>query len=100
MPTLGSPRPARGPRWVLAIVDSLAQASADAVDRVAALSGRTIETIHLVGGGVRNRLLCQVTADRSGREVIAGPVGPHAITTGRGGVLLRRPRTRASRGKG
>jgi rhamnulokinase len=37
------------------------------------LSGQTIEVIHIVGGGSRNRLLNQLTADVTGRRVVAGP---------------------------
>ena len=43
------------------------------------LSGQSIETIHIVGGGSRNRLLCQMTADACNRTVIAGPVEATAI---------------------
>jgi rhamnulokinase len=43
------------------------------------LTGRSIETIHIVGGGSRNRLLCQMTADACNRTVIAGPVEATAI---------------------
>jgi rhamnulokinase len=38
------------------------------------LTGRTIRTIHIVGGGSRNRLLNQLAADTTGRRVVAGPV--------------------------
>ena len=38
------------------------------------LTGERIEVIHIVGGGSRNALLNQFTADASGRTVFAGPV--------------------------
>lgn len=44
------------------------------------LAGGPINTIHIVGGGTRNRQLCQATADACGRLVVAGPV--EATATG------------------
>ena len=44
------------------------------------LGGGRIETIHIVGGGTRNRQLCQAAADACGRRVVAGPV--EATATG------------------
>ncbi len=43
------------------------------------LVGHRIETIHIVGGGSLNELLCQMTADACDRTVIAGPVEATAI---------------------
>ncbi|HIA19997.1 MAG TPA: rhamnulokinase, partial [Planctomycetaceae bacterium] len=43
------------------------------------LTGASVETIHIVGGGTQNRLLCQMTADACNRQVIAGPVEATAI---------------------
>jgi rhamnulokinase len=37
------------------------------------LAGGRLETIHIVGGGTKNRQLCQATADACGRRVVAGP---------------------------
>ncbi len=43
------------------------------------LTGAHIATIHIVGGGAQNRLLCQMAADACNRRVIAGPVEATAI---------------------
>jgi len=43
------------------------------------LGGGRIETIHIVGGGTRNRQLCQAAADACGRRVVAGPVEATAV---------------------
>jgi rhamnulokinase len=64
---------------VRCILDSLALAYRRAVRRAAALSGRDVEVVHLVGGGARNTLLCQLTADACGRPVLAGPVEAAAL---------------------
>ena len=38
-----------------------------------------MKTIHIVGGGTQNRLLCQLTADATNRPVVAGPIEATAI---------------------
>ncbi len=65
---------------VRSIVESLAEAFAANIERAAELAGRSVGVVHLVGGGARNELLCQLTADRCGRPVLAGPV--EATATG------------------
>ncbi len=49
------------------------------------LTGHPIRTIHVVGGGSQNRMLCQMTANACQRRVIAGPVEATAI----GNVLIQ-----------
>lgn len=49
------------------------------------LTGRQIDTLHIVGGGSQNRLLNQIAADATGCTVIAGPVEATAI----GNLLLQ-----------
>jgi rhamnulokinase len=70
---------------VRCILDSLALAYRRSVRRAADLSGRDVEVVHLVGGGARNTLLCQLTADACGLPVLAGPVEAAAL----GNVLVQ-----------
>ncbi|HET8779382.1 MAG TPA: FGGY-family carbohydrate kinase, partial [Agromyces sp.] len=79
------PVPASRAEFARSIVESLAQAFADAVRTASILSGVDVATIHIVGGGALNELLCQRTADRSGIPVLAGPVEATAI----GNVLVQ-----------
>ena len=67
------------------ILDSLAAEYARTIDDAARLAGRSIEVIHVVGGGSQNALLCQLTADATGRTVVAGPVEATAI----GNILVQ-----------
>ncbi len=56
------------------ILESLAFKYRYVLERLQDLTGRRIHRIHVVGGGSRNRLLNQLTADCTGLEVVAGPV--------------------------
>nr|WNW40735.1 rhamnulokinase family protein [Streptomyces sp. Li-HN-5-13] len=70
---------------VRCILESLALAHRHTLRRAAELTGKPIRTVHLVGGGSRNELLCQFTADATGLPVIAGPTEATAI----GNILVQ-----------
>jgi rhamnulokinase len=70
---------------VRCILDSLAAAFASAIRDAGRLSGRRVETVHLVGGGARNQLLCRLTARACELPVVAGPVEATAL----GNVLVQ-----------
>ncbi|THV33491.1 rhamnulokinase [Glycomyces buryatensis] len=55
------------------ILDSLALAHRRAIASLEALTGQEVDVVHIVGGGSNNELLCQLTADATGRVVLAGP---------------------------
>jgi rhamnulokinase len=75
----GSRVPASIPEFVRGVLQSLANAYAESIRDIERLTGRTIDTVHLVGGGAQNELLCQLTADAVGVPVVAGPVEATAI---------------------
>jgi rhamnulokinase len=75
----GMPAPGTAAEVTRTILDSLALSYRRAVTEAAALSGVAVSVVHLVGGGARNRLLCQLTADACGVPVVAGPVEAAAI---------------------
>jgi len=55
------------------VLESLATSHAEALESLETVTGTRVEDVHIVGGGARNALLNQLTADRSGRRVLAGP---------------------------
>ncbi|MFC9699191.1 rhamnulokinase family protein [Streptomyces sp. NPDC056943] len=70
---------------VRCVLESLALAHRRTLRQAAELAGREITRVHLVGGGARNELLCQWTADATGLPVVAGPVEATAL----GNVLVQ-----------
>ncbi|WP_307807822.1 rhamnulokinase [Nocardioides xinjiangensis] len=70
---------------VRCIIESLAAAYADALATATRLADRSVEVVHVVGGGSQNTLLCQAIADRTGLPVVAGPVEATAL----GNVLVQ-----------
>ncbi|HEX4702150.1 MAG TPA: rhamnulokinase family protein [Pseudonocardiaceae bacterium] len=81
----GQPVPETPAEIARCVHDSLAAAYRRAVHTAGELSGRTVDAVHIVGGGARNALLCQLTADQCEIPVIAGPVEATAI----GNVLVQ-----------
>lgn len=65
--------------YVRCALDSLALEYRLALERAALLSGRAIRRVHVIGGGSRNALLCQLTADVAGVDVLAGPAEATAL---------------------
>jgi rhamnulokinase len=61
------------------IIESLALKYRYVLEALERLVGYAFDTIHIIGGGTKNRLLCQATADACGRRVVAGPVEATAI---------------------
>lgn len=70
----GEPLPSTRGEMVRCILESLALKYRYVIERLEAVTGRRIATVHVVGGGSQNELLNQMTADATGRIVIAGPV--------------------------
>jgi rhamnulokinase len=59
---------------VRVLLESLALRYATAIDELAGVTGRVIDTLHIVGGGTKNELLSRLTAGATGRVVRTGPV--------------------------
>lgn len=81
----GRPVPADPAEFTRCILDSLALAYRRTLADAQELSGRHVDAVHIVGGGSRNDLLCQLTADATGLPVLAGP----AEATALGNVLVQ-----------
>jgi rhamnulokinase len=75
----GQSVPAGPGEVVRTVLESLALKYRWVLGRLEALIGRRVPAIHVVGGGARNQVLCQWTADATGRPVLAGPVEATAI---------------------
>ncbi|MEV5357620.1 rhamnulokinase family protein [Streptomyces sp. NPDC086081] len=81
----GQPVPTTPGEVTRCILDSLALAHRKAVRDAQRLAGHPVDVVHIVGGGTRNALLCQLTADACGLPVVAGPTEAAAL----GNVLVQ-----------
>jgi rhamnulokinase len=66
-------------------LESLALRYRWVLDRLEEMRGRAIESVHIIGGGMQNELLCQFAADAMQRPVIAGPIEATAM----GNILMQ-----------
>jgi rhamnulokinase len=77
--------PASEASFIRSILESLAVKYRLVIDQIEQVTGHPVERIHVIGGGSQNRLLCQFTADATGRPVTAGPAEATAI----GNILVQ-----------
>jgi len=75
----GQPVPRSQGEVARCILESLALRYREALEGMEALTKTSFVSLHLVGGGIQNELLCQFTANAIGRPVSAGPVEASAI---------------------
>ncbi|MCW5954751.1 MAG: rhamnulokinase, partial [Propionibacteriaceae bacterium] len=75
----GQPVPDEPGAVVRCALESLALRYRWVIERIEELTDQPLRTIHVVGGGSQNRLLNQMTADATGRVVLAGPVEATAV---------------------
>jgi rhamnulokinase len=73
------PLPQEPGAYVRAVLESLAFKYRIVVRNLEQVSGKSIAQIRIIGGGSKNRLLNQLTADATGRRVLAGPAEATAL---------------------
>ena len=73
------PVPHQPGAYVRAVLESLAFKYRSVLRNLEHVSGQRIEQIRVIGGGSKNRLLNQLTADATGRRVLAGPAEATAL---------------------
>jgi rhamnulokinase len=79
------PVPTTPDEVVRCVIESLALLYRQTLDQLEEVTGRKLSTLHIVGGGGKNQLLNQLSANATGRTVLAGPVECTAI----GNVLIQ-----------
>ncbi len=81
----GQPVPQTHPELIRCIFESLAIKYKDILEKFRALAPFPIEKLHVIGGGSKNKLLDQLTANAIGIPVVAGPSEATAI----GNIMLQ-----------
>lgn len=75
----GQPLPENEGEMIRAVLQGLALSYRYIIEQLEAISGRQTACIHIVGGGTKNELLNQFTADALGCKVITGPIEATAV---------------------
>jgi rhamnulokinase len=75
----GQPVPETNGEIIRCVLESLALKYRFVLERTEELSGKTFLGLHMVGGGIKNRALCQFTSNAIKRPVWAGPSEATAI---------------------
>lgn len=75
----GQPIPETKGAVIRCALESLALKYRWGIEKLEEILGRRLDVVHIVGGGCKNELLCQLAADATGRQVVAGPVEATAI---------------------
>lgn len=81
----GQKAPESRATMVRSLFESLALKYRTVIDQLRLVLGHPIEKIHVIGGGSRNEILCQFTADATGLPVVAGPAEATAV----GNILVQ-----------
>ena len=81
----GQPVPETVGQIMRCIYESLALKYRFALDQLSQATGKTFGSLHILGGGTKDGLLCRMTADCTGIPVIAGPVEATAL----GNILIQ-----------
>lgn len=81
----GQPVPETEGQLIRCALESLSLKYRQVLEGIESLTGERTEVIHVVGGGSKNELLNQMTADACGRPVVAGPTEATAL----GNVLIQ-----------
>ncbi len=67
------------------VLESLALKYRSTLEAIEDVTGRTIDVLHIVGGGIQNELLCQFAANAIGKPVVTGPIE----ATASGNILMQ-----------
>ena len=59
---------------VRVVLESIAYRVKQTIDELAVITGRNFEGIHMVGGGTKNALLCQMISNATDLPVVVGPI--------------------------
>jgi len=70
----GQPAPETKGALIRCVLESLALKHRDVIETLSNIVGKSVEVIHIVGGGKQNDLLNQMTADATGIPVVTGPI--------------------------